>query len=142
MLDHRLPVVARLCLVGVICAVAATGCGSTKVYEARKTVVYNGHMYNVTDTKRFSTTVDGRLPDGQTVNLVNSDKKQVQDLLKKQGGIAVKMTFHFDDQELVYNDSTVTSWSEYDRKRNNFNRAAKQIKDLMQKSSTTQVTLK
>lgn len=142
MLDHRLSTVARLCLVGVICAVAATGCGSTKVYEARKTVVYNGHMYNVTDTKQFSTTMDGRLPDGQTVNLANADRKQVQNLLKKQGGIAVKMAFHFDDQEVVYTDSPVTSWSEYDRKRGDFEKAARQIKDLMQKSSTSQVTLK
>jgi hypothetical protein len=141
MLD-RLPVVARLCLVGVVCAVAAAGCGSTKVYEARKTVVYNGHMYNVTDTRQFALSVDGRLPDGQTVDLKNADKKQVQDLLKKQGAMAVKMAFHFDDQEVVYTDSTVKSWSEYDRKRDNFDKAAKQITDLMHKSSTTQVTLK
>jgi hypothetical protein len=112
------------------------------VYEARKTVVYNGQMYNVTDTKQFTTTVAGRLPDGQTVDLKNSDKKQVEDLLKKQGGMAVKMAFHFDDKELVYTDSTVKTWSEYDRKRDSFDRAAKQIKDLMQKDSATQVTLK
>ena len=142
MFDHRLPAIARVCIVGVIFAVAAAGCGSTKVYEARKTVVYNGHMYNVTDTKQFTLSVDGRLPDGQTVDLKNADKKQVQDLLKKQGGMAVKMAFHFDDQEVVYTDSTVKSWSEYDRKRDNFDKAAKQITDLMQKSSTTQVTLK
>ena len=142
MFDHRLPAIARVCIVGVIFAVAAAGCGSTKVYEARKTVVYNGHMYNVTDTKQFTLSVDGRLPDGQTVDLKNADKKQVQDLLKKQGGMAVKMAFHFDDQEVVYTDSTVKSWSEYDRKRDNFDKAAKQITDLMHKSSTTQVTLK
>jgi hypothetical protein len=52
------------------------------------------------------------------------------------------MVFHFDDQEVVYTDSTVKSWSEYDRKRDNFDKAAKQITDLMHKSSTTQVTLK
>ena len=142
MFDHRLPAIARVCIVGVICAVVAAGCGSTNVYEARKTVVYNGHMYNVTDTKQFTLSVDGRLPDGQTVDLKNADKKQVQDLLKKQGGMAVKMAFHFDDQEVVYTDSTVKSWSEYDRKRDNFDKAAKQITDLMHKSSTTQVTLK
>jgi hypothetical protein len=143
MFDHRLCVIARLCLVGVICTVAAAGCGSTtKVYEARKTVVYNGQMYNVTDTKQFTTTIDGSLSEGQTVDLKTADKKQVQDLLKKQDGIGVKMAFHFDDKELVYTDTTVKSWSEYDRKRSSFEKAAKQVKDLMQKDNATQVTLK
>ena len=141
MISHRARAVCGALLVAAVCVVAA-GCGSTKVYEARKTVVYNGQMFNITDTKQFTTTIDGRLPDGGNVNLKTSDKKQIQDMLKKQGGIGVRMAFHFDDKELVYTDSTVKSWGEYDRKLNSFEKAARQVKDLMQKDSATQVTLK
>lgn len=142
MFDHQLRTAVRLCLIGVICTVAAGGCGSTGVYEAHKTVVYGGKMYNVSDTKQFTATEEGRLPDGQTVDLKNLDNKKIQKLLKEQGGIAVRMAFHFDDTELLYNESTVTSWSEFDRKQRDFERAAKQIKDLMDKRGATQVILK
>ena len=130
-----------LLLFGVICAVA-TGCGSTKVYDTRKTIVYGDQMYNVTDTKQFSATEEGSLPDGTTVDLKNADKKKLQELLKQYKNIPVRMAFHFDDKVLLYRQVTATSWSDFDRAQSDFQRAGKKIREMMEDERSTQLKLK
>ena len=142
MTSQRVRAAFGLLLLGVICVVA-TGCGSTtKVYDARKTIVYGDQMYNVTDTKQFSATVEGSLPDGKTVDLKNADKKKIQELLKQYEKIPVRMAFHFDDKVLVYREVTVTSWREFDSPQSDFQRAGKKITQMMEDERSTQLKLK
>jgi len=59
------------------------GCGSTKIYNNDKIIVYRGSTYNVSSVKQISAKNTGKLADGTTVNLLNTNRKQVEAYLKK-----------------------------------------------------------
>ena len=128
------------CLIGAL-AVSLTACGSTKVYEARKTIVYQGEMYNVTDTKKFTAVVQGQLPSGQAVDLAQAERKQVERLVDENGPIPVRLFFTLDDVELLYREVQVARWNDLRGVRDKFDRAAKEIAELMRKENASQINL-
>jgi len=137
--------VRRIVFTGLISAIvlAIVGCGSTtKVYEARKTIVYNEHMYNVTDTRQFSANAEGRLPDGQVVNLAGIEKKSFQKLLDANKSVDVRMFFHLDELELPYRNAVVKSWRDLQSMQDEFARAGREITKLMKEEKSTQIRLK
>jgi outer membrane murein-binding lipoprotein Lpp len=116
-------------------------CGSTKVYNNDKTVVYNGAVYNISKVKQIQSKVTGKLADESSVDLRGADRKQIEAYLD-QGPMYVRMAFGLDDQEMLYRASSITKWSEYNSMRKSFENAGKQITSLMGNKKKMQLKLK
>ena len=132
----------RLIAPMAVALIALTGCGGTKVYDTSKTIVYNGSIYQVTDVQRISTKIDGITQDKQTMSLKNKEKSEIQDLIKANDPLFVRMAFMLDEQELVYRATNVDSWRDYNRMLNDFERAGDDIARLMAEKKTDQQKLR
>ena len=119
----------------------ATACGSTKVYNNDKTVVYRDAVYNISKVKQINSKISGKLADDTSVNLAGVERKQIEAYLK-QGPMYVRMAFGLDEQEMLYRASSVTKWSEYSSMLKSFNNASKQITSLMGDKKKMQLKLK
>lgn len=132
----------RTILLSLLAGLILAGCGSTKVYDTTKTIVYNGSVYQVTDVKQISSRIEGVTPDKQTINLKNKDKNAISDAIKNNDPLFVRMAFDLDDQELVYFASEVDSYRDYSRKLSRFEDAGDDIAKLMSETKTKQLKLK
>lgn len=127
-------------LLAVLSLLAA--CGGTQVYDTTRTVVYNDAMYNVTDTKTFSSVVEGTLADGSKVDLSGADRKRVEALLKENGPMNVRMSFEFDEQEMLYRSGKVERWSDFNKMSGDMDDARKDINRLMKEKKTAQIKIR
>jgi len=118
------------------------GCGSTKVYTADKTIVYNGNLYNMNNVQRIGSRIDGSLPDGSTVNMKNLDKKGVQALFKQHSEIMVSTIVEMDDEEMIYQRIRVKKDSDYNKMVKRFDGALNDISKFMADKKKTQLKLK
>lgn len=134
--------IARPLLAALLAAFVLAGCGGTKVYDTSKTIVYKDSIYQVTDVKQISTTIEGVMPDKQTVNLKNKSKGEVSDLIKQNKSLFVRMSFQLDDQELVYSADDVSSYRDYSRMLSRFEDAGDDIAKLMAENKTKQLKLR
>lgn len=123
-------------------ALVLVGCGGTKVYDTTKTIVYNDSIYQVTDVKQISTSIEAVKSDKETVNLKGRDKGQVSDLIKDNKPLFVRMAFQMDEQELVYAATDVDSWRDYNRLLGRFEDAGDDIAKLMAEKKTKQLKLR
>lgn len=125
----------------VMTILLVTACGSTKVYNNDKTVVYRDAVYNISKVKQINSKISGKLADDTSVNLAGVERKQIEAYLK-QGPMYVRMAFGLDEQEMLYRASSVTKWSEYSSMLKSFNNAGKQITSLMGNKKKMQLKLK
>ena len=128
--------------VSIMAMLLLAGCGSTKVYNNDKTVVYNGAIYNMSAVKQITSKTSGKLSDDNTVNLKGVTKKQFEAYLKEYGSIYVRMAFDLDGKEMLYRASSVDRWSDFQKMRNSFEKAGKQITSLMSDKKKMQLKLK
>jgi len=125
-----------------IAALIISACGSTKIYNNDKTIVYRDNIYNISTVKQIGTDVTAKLTDGRTVNLTRADKKKVQSLLKESGSMFVTMKFELDSDDLVYRTKTVKKYNEYSRMKSDFDSANKKIIKLMGDKKKMQLKLR
>ena len=118
------------------------GCGSTKVYTADKTIIYNGSLYNMSNVQRIGSRIDGNLPDGSTVNMKSLDKKGVQALFKQHSEIMVSTVVEMDDKEMIYQRIRVKKVSDYNKMVKRFDGALNDISKFMADKKKTQLKLK
>jgi hypothetical protein len=123
-------------------AVLLAGCGSTKVYTADKTILYNGALYNMSTVQRVGSRIEGQMPDGSTVEMRPLDKKGVQSLLEEHPEIMVSTVVEMDQQEMVYQRVRITKYSDYNRMVNRFDDALEDITDFMANKKKTQLKLR
>ena len=135
-LERTLALVASIITILLI-----TACGSTKVYNNDKTVVYRDAVYNISKVKQINPKISGKLADDTSVNLAGAERKQIEAYLK-QGPMYVRMAFGLDEQEMLYRASSITKWSEYSSMLKSFNNANKQITSLMGNKKKMQLKLK
>ena len=129
--------------VSVLSMLLLAGCiSSSKVYNNDKNVVYRGTMYNLANVKQTRSVITGKLKDDTEVQLTNADRKQVEAYLDENSPMFVKMSFEFDDQELVYRASSISKWSEYSKMKSSFESAGKKISKLMANKKQIQLKLK
>jgi hypothetical protein len=135
---------ARLLATALVSAVLLTlaGCGSTKVYTADKTIVYNGALYNMGTVQRVASRIEGQLPDGSSVDMRTLDKKGVEALLKESAPVMVSAIVEMDGQEMIYQRVRVEKYSEYNKLAGRFEDAMKDINDFMGDKKKTQLKLK
>jgi len=137
------PILSMLLLVfAATLPILLAGCGSTKVYTVQKSVTYNGALYNVSNVKVMSSTVEARLKDGTVLDLKNADKKSFTAHVGQYGALPVRMTILMDDQHLVYAANSFDSYSAFDKKRKSFVNAQKDISKFMADKKKTQLKLK
>ena len=119
------------------------GCiSSSKVYNNDKTVVYNGSMYNMANVKQIGSSISGKLEDGTIVDLKGANKKQIQKYLDQNGEMYVRMAFTMDTEELLYRAKEIDSYSDFNRMKKDYEKAGKQIADLMGSKKKRQLNLK
>ena len=119
------------------------GCiSSSKVYNNDKTVVYNGSIYNMANVKQVGHSVTGKLKDGTIVDLKGANKKQIEKYLDQNGEMYVRMAFTMDTEEMLYRAKEVERYSDYNRMNKDFQKAGKQIADLMGSKKKRQLNLK
>lgn len=136
---------ARLLVLAVsaLSMLLLAGCiSSSKVYNNDKNVVYRGTMYNIANVKQIRSVIMGTMANDKEVTLTNADRKQVEAYLDESSPIFVKMSFGFDDQELVYRANNVDSWREFSKMKKSFESAGNQISKLMADKKKIQLKLK
>lgn len=122
--------------------VATSGCGSTKVYTAKKTIVHADSVYNVSDVRVFNTRTEAVRPGADATDLKGITKKAFNDMLDKDPGLHVRQVISMDDQELVYHDSPVKSWSDFNRLNRQFQSATTSLQKFLADERETQLKLK
>jgi len=131
-----------LLVVSIMAMLLLAGCGSTKVYNNDKTLVYNGAVYNLSKVTQIDTRITGKLSDSRTESLKSADRKQIEAYLKEFQTIYVRMAFEFDDKEMLYRASSVSKWSEYSNMKKSYEKAGKEITSLMANKKKMQLKLK
>ena len=126
----------------LLVAVTLTACGGTKVYDSTKTIVYAGAIYNVTDTRTFSSKVEADLPDGSTIDITGADRDRIDAMLDEHDEFGVAMSFMFDDQEMLYRSDLIDSYRDYSRLQSDMERAGDRIAKLLRAEGTEQLNLR
>ncbi len=132
--------IAALLLLAAI--MALPGCGSTKVYTNDKTLVYRGDLYNLSNVQRLSSRVEGKLPNGDKVNLKRMDKKEINKLLDEHSSFVVTSYVVMDDKDMVFQNSRVKSYSDVSKMTKNLDKAMGNIQKFMANKKSTQLKLK
>lgn len=129
-----------LLLLAVMLSIGA--CGSTKVYTADKTIVYNGSLYNMSNVQKISSNMIGIKNDGETINMRTLDKKGVQALFDAESSMLVKCVVTMDDQEMLYKNGKLSSYSNYSKMAGQCDSALSSINKFMANKKKTQLKLK
>jgi hypothetical protein len=133
-------IVVLLLLAGIV---ALPGCGSTtKVYTNDKTLVYRGDLYNLSNVQRLGSRVEGKLPNGDKVNMKQMDKKEINRLLDEHESFVVTSYVEMDDKEMVFQNSRVDSYSDVSKMTKNIDSAMSKIQKFMADKKSTQLKLK
>lgn len=132
---------ALVLAISIVSLLVVASCG-TKVYNVKKTIVYDGAIYNVSDVNQITAIITGKISDERTVNLRGADRKQIEAYISETGSIYTRMSFDLDGQEMLYRASSVENWSQYSRMRKSFEGAGKNITKLLAAKKTTQLKLK
>jgi len=126
----------------VLAVIGMAGYGSTKAYSADKTVIYKASMYNISNVTHFTSKVEAKTADGETVDLTNYDKTRFETFVGEQGTVMVQTVILMDDQTMVYQSATPKKYSEFDKMRKNLGSAMDQIAKFMKHKKKTQLKLK
>ena len=126
----------------ILAALALAACGSTKVYTADKTLVYQGSIYNLGNVQQVTPGIEGRLPDGNVVDLRGKDRKAIEALLKEQAPVEVTTMVMFDERSMVYQRAPVSRYPDYSKMVSRFEGAMKDISKFMADKKKTQLKLK
>jgi len=126
----------------VVCMFSLGACGSTKVYTADKTIVYNSNLYNMSNVQRIGSRVEAYLPGDEVVDLRRLDKKGVEALIKEHDEIMVGAIVEMDQKEMVYRRVRVDRYSDYSKLTKKFDRAMSDIGKFMADKKKTQLKLK
>lgn len=132
--------IAALLLLAAV--MALPGCGSTKVYTNDKTLVYRGDLYNLSNVQRLGSRVEGKLPNGDKVNMKRMDKKEINKLLDEHSSFVVTTYIEMDDKDMVYQNSRVKSYSDVSNMTKRIDKAMGNIQKFMANKKSTQLKLK
>ena len=75
------------------------------------------------------------------VNLAGVSRKQFEAYLKGNGPVYVRQSFDLDGEEMLYQASTVSKWSQYSKMQKNFESAGKKITSLLGDKKKMQLKL-
>jgi len=96
----------------------------------------------MSNVQKISTRVEGTLPNGDVKNMKGMDKSAVQALLNQSSPIMVATYVDMDAQEMVYQRTSITKYSQFSSLMKNMNSAAGKISKFMANKKSTQLKLK
>ena len=137
MIAKNLKTAIFLALVSAVVA----GCGSTKIYDADKMLILHGDMHNVSKYTTYSSRIEGTLPNGDVIDLDQTDKKQFNAYLEQHGEIQVTTKFVMDGQEVIYESKGIESYSQFTSLVRGFDKARKKFQKFMGNKKATQLDL-
>ena len=123
------------------CILLVAGCGSTKVYNSQKTVVYRGSIYNVSNVMVYSSRTEGVVSEDETLDLDGMDKKAIQRILDEHPKIFVRQIITMDKQEIVYQARYVDSWSDFRKISKQFANANEDLQEFIGDPTESQLEL-
>jgi hypothetical protein len=134
---------ARLAGILLVSAFALflSGCGSTKVYTADKSIVYGGDIYNLGNVQRVGSRAEATLPDKSVVNVMGMDKSEINDLLDEHSSFLLTTMIDLDSQQMVYQSTAIDSYSDYSKSMKDFDKALNKITKFMADKKKTQLKL-
>jgi hypothetical protein len=139
---HILPCRSALTLAAMfLAALSVSGCGSTNVMMAQKTIVYEDRIYNVSAVQEVRPVREIILPDGQTRDLARLNDRQVRDLFDDHDQLRVRFSVMFDERELAYARGTVDRAADVKRLRQRFDSAMERIRRFLAHRKQTQLQL-
>jgi hypothetical protein len=133
---------AATCAIVIVALIVTVGCGSTKVYNTDKTVIFKGSMYNVSNVTHYSSKIEAKTTAGDTVDLAGYDKTRFEAFVAKEGTVMVQSLIVMDDQTIAYQSATPKKYSEFDKMRKSLASAMDQIANFMKNKKSTQLNLK
>ena len=133
---------AATCAIVIVALMVTVGCGSTKVYNTNKTVIYRSNMYNVSNVTQYSSKLEAKTAEGEAVDLTNYDKTRFNAFVGEQGTVIVQSLILLDEKVVVYQSATPKKYSDFDRMRKNLGSAMDQIAKFMKDKKKTQLNLK
>jgi hypothetical protein len=139
---HILPCRSALTLAAMfLAALSVSGCGSTNVMMAQKTIVYEDRIYNVSAVQELRPVREIILPDGQTRDLARLNDRQVRDLFDDHDQLRVRFSVMLDERELTYARGTVNRSADVKRLRQRFDSAMERIRRFLANRKQTQLQL-
>jgi hypothetical protein len=133
---------AATCAIVIVALMVTVGCGSTKVYNTDKTVIYRSNMYNVSNVTQYSSKLEAKTTDGEAWDLTNFDKTRFESFVGEQGSVMVQSLILMDDKTIVYQSATPKKYSDFDKMRKNLDSAMNQMAKFMKDKKKTQLNLK
>lgn len=128
-----------LLLTGIM---ALPGCGSTKIYNLDKTMVYRGSLFNLSNVQQLVSRMEGTLPNGDKVNLKQMDEKEINQLLDEHSSMVVTTYVQMDNRNMVYQTSRVDRYSDVAKMIKRQDKAMGKIQKFMANKKATQLKLK
>ncbi|TGD71315.1 hypothetical protein E4634_18765 [Mangrovimicrobium sediminis] len=122
-------------------SILLVACGSTKVYTAEKTLVYNGSLYNLGQVQQISSKLIAELPNGEIIDPGKMDSKAIKSLIKEHDSFTLSTVFLLDEKEVVYERATIDSYSDYTKRVKSFDSAKKKVGKFMSDAKSTQLKL-
>jgi len=132
---------AATCAIVIVAVMVTVGCGSTKVYNTDKTVIFKGSMYNISNVTHYSSKIEAKTSEGDTVDLAGYDKTRFEAFVAKEGTVMVQSLILMDDQTIVYQSATPAKYSQFDKMRKGLGSAMDQIAKFMKDKKKTQLDL-
>jgi hypothetical protein len=133
-------------VVGAILSLAAvlviSGCGSTKLVTADKTVTYQGSIYNVSGVRQLTTRLEGETLAGETIDLGGFGKKRFEELVEQQGAVKVRTVIMMDDLRVVHEEKAIERGGDLVKMQENLADAYKDLKKFLAEPGKTQLNLK
>jgi hypothetical protein len=134
----KLVALAFVCLALVL---GASGCGSTKVSTAQKSIAYKDRIYNISLVREVRGVREVILPGGETRNLNSLGDRARRDLFDEYDEFRVRMRVLFDDTELMYFDRSVRNRRDLNALERRFDGAMEEIRRFMANRRQTQLEL-
>ena len=125
-----------------LAVIVVVGCGSTKVYNTDKTVIFKGSMYNISNVTEYSSKMEAKTSAGDAVDLTRYDKTRFNAFVAEEGTVMVQSLILMDDRTIVYQSATPKKYSEFDRMRKSLDSAMGRIAKFMKDKKKTQLNLK
>lgn len=130
-----------LVLVSLTLLLGVSGCGSTKVTTAQKSITYKDRIYNISIVREVRGVREAILPDGETVDLTTLGDRARRDLFDEHDEFRVRMKVMFDENELVYFNRSVRNRRDLDELDRRFDQAMEQIRRFMANRRQMQLDL-
>jgi hypothetical protein len=130
-----------LALVSLMLVLGISGCGSTKVTTAQKSIAYKDRLYNISVVREVRGVREVILPSGEVRDLTTLGDRARRDLFDEHAAVRVRMKVMFDETELVYFDRSVRNRRDLNELERRFTSAMERIRRFTANRRQTQLDL-